>query len=140
MFSSRSNFRRTFATIAVGGVAAVSFVACGGDSKPAFCDDRTQFDESVKALPGLIADSDPSGLQTQIETIETNAGTLADSAKADFPSETEAIETSVETLRKGVDALPANPTRTDYAAVGLSAAMVVSAITNFNDATKSECE
>jgi len=140
MFSSKSNFSRALVTMTVGVIAAVTFVACGGDSKPAFCDDRNQFDESVKALPELIGEGNLSGLQTQVETIESNAGTLAESAKADFPSESEAIETSVETLRNGVDALPASPSRTDYAAVGLSAAMVVSAVNNFTDATRSDCE
>lgn len=137
--TSRNKIRSVLATVTVGGIAAFTLAACGGDSKPAFCDDRSQLEESIKAIPGLVGDADLSGLESQVQTVQDDATAVAESAQADFPSESEAVTNSVETLEKGINALPAKPSPAEYASVGLQAAAALSAIKKFNETTNAEC-
>lgn len=135
-----STFYRRSAALAVTAAAAVALSACGGDDKPAFCADRDNFQKSIEQIPGLLTDGNLSGLQTQLNTIETEAGTLAESAKSDFPQETDAVESSVNSLRQSYDQLPKDPSSTELAGLALQAATAISAVKNFNSATNSDCE
>ena len=74
--------------------AAVALAGCGS-SKPAYCTDRTNLQNSVKGLTSAGI----SGLKTQLKQIQSDASTLVSSAKGDFPSETSAITSSVNTLK-----------------------------------------
>ena len=93
----------------------------------------------MKELPGLVTSADLSGLLAQAEKVEVTAGTVVESAEQDFPSETKAIGSSVVKLVDGVQALPPEPTSTQFAKVGIEAATVVAAVRNFSKATDSEC-
>lgn len=135
-----SNFFRLAAGFGVAAVAALALSACGGDDKPAFCADRSSFEDSVNQLPTMLKDGNVSGLRTQIKSVESEAGTLADSARADYPQETEAIESSLKTLRSQIDDLPDNPKPAELVGVGFEAATAASAVKNFIEATRSDCE
>lgn len=132
-------FRR-FTCVALFAVAGFSLSACGGDDKPAFCADRSSFEESVNELPTLLKDGNVSELRTQVGSVEAEAGALVDSARADYPTETEAIESSLKTLRTQIDGLPENPKPAELVGVGFEAATAVSAVKNFISATRSDCE
>ncbi|MFN8203586.1 MAG: hypothetical protein U0S48_13530 [Solirubrobacteraceae bacterium] len=136
----RGRFGSRRVVAALGVVAATAaFTGCGS-SKPAYCTDRSDLETTVKALPGFVTSRDLSGLLDQVATIEDNANTLVDSAKKDFPSQTEAITSSVQTLHDTVQALPADPTSSDFVQVGVDAAATVSAVRRFSQATSSDCE
>ena len=125
------------ASVAV--VVAVALAGCGGSSKPAYCSDRTDLQNSVKDLPSVTSSNGVSGLTSQITTIKSDATAVVNSAKGDFPTETSAVKSSVDTLETAVKALPSSPSSTQIAAVAADAASVVSSVKSFTDASKSKC-
>lgn len=131
---------RHLAIAAVAVLALIAAPGCGGDSKPAYCSDRSSLENDVKALPGLIKSGDLSGAKTQVSTIEADAKAVADSAKSDFPTETEAVTSSVTTLKSAISGLPSSPSASDIAALAVDAATTVSAVKDFTSATKSKCD
>jgi len=119
-------------------VAAVTLAGCSS-SKPAYCTDRTNLQNSVKALTNLNASSGISGLKSHINSIQSNATTLVNSAKSDFPTETSAITSSVDALKTSVAGLGSSPTALQIATVTRDAASVVSSVKSFTDASNSKC-
>ena len=65
----------------------VVLAGCGSSDKPAYCEDRSNLESAVKELPSLAKSANLSGLQTQVDTIKTDATTLADTIpdQADGP-------------------------------------------------------
>jgi hypothetical protein len=126
------------ALVAAAGV--VSLTACSSSSgPPAYCSDRTSLENSVKGLTSLNASSGISGLKTQLSKIQTDATNLVSSAKGDFPSETSAITSSLDALKTSVAALPASPSSAQIATVTKDAGNLVSSVTSFTNASKSQC-
>jgi hypothetical protein len=113
---------------------AVTLAGCGS-SKPAYCTDRTNLENSVKGLTS----SGVSGLKSQLKQIQSDATTLVNSAKGDFPSETSAITSSVSALKTSVTALPSSPSAAQIATATKDAASVVSSVKSFVDASNSKC-
>ena len=125
--------------MAFAAAATVVALAGCGSSKPAYCGDRTNLENSIKGLTSLTASSGVSGLKTQVTTIQSDASTLVSSAKGDFPSETSAITSSVDALKSSVGALSSSPSAAQIATVTKDAAGVVSSVKTFTDATSSQC-
>src|SRR6476620_11301758 len=71
-------------------VAAMIALAGCSSSKPAYCTDRTNLENSVKGLTSAGI----SGLKSQLKQVQSDASTLVSSAKGDFPDETSAITSS----------------------------------------------
>ena len=113
---------------------AVTLAGCGS-SKPGYCTDRTNLENSVKGLTS----SGVSGLKSQLKQIQTDATTLVNSAKSDFPTETGAITSSVSALKNSVTALPSSPSAAQIAIATKDAASVVSSVKSFVDASNSKC-
>ena len=116
---------------------AATVVALAGcsSSKPAYCADRTNLQNSVKGLTSAGI----SGLKSQVGQIQGDATTLVNSAKSDFPTETSAITSSVDALKTSLGALSPNPSAAQIATVTKDAAGVVSSVKNFVDASNSKC-
>jgi len=125
--------------LALAAVTLIAATGCGS-SKPAYCSDRSKLESAVKDLPNAAKTGGTAGLQSQLKTIESDATAAINSAKSDFPTETSTLKTNVDQLKTAVASLPANPSATDLAAIGLDATAVVSAVKAFNSATKSKCE
>src|SRR5919204_2096738 len=121
--------------------AAATAVALAGceSSKPAYCTDRTNLQNSVKGLTSLTASSGISGLKSQLKQIQSDATTLVNSAKSDFPNETSAISSSVSALKNSVAALPSSPSAAQIATVTKDAGSVVTSVKSFMDASNSKC-
>jgi hypothetical protein len=119
-------------------VVLIGVVACGS-SKPDYCSDRTNLQNSIKGLTSLTASSGVSGLKSQLSKIESSATALVNSAKSDFPSQTSAITSSVDALSSSVKALPSSPSRSQVATVAADASSVVSSVKSFSNATSSKC-
>ena len=120
---------------------AAGVVALAGcsSSKPAYCTDRTNLENSVKGLTSLTASSGISGLTSQVKTIQSDATALVSSAKGDFPSQTSAITSSVSALKTSVTGLASSPSATQIATVTKDAASVVSSVKTFTEASSSKC-
>ena len=141
---SRRPGRRAPIRTAVAAVAAGTLIALAGcgSSKPAYCTDRTNLENSIKGLTSLNASSVSTGvsaLKSQVKTIESDATAVVNSAKSDFPSQTSAVKTSVDALQSAVKALPSSPSATQVAGIATAAASVVSSVNSFTDASKSKC-
>lgn len=122
----------------ISAVGLIALAGCGS-SKPGYCSDRTNLENSVKGLTSLNVSSGISGLQAQVKKIETGATALVNSAKSDFPSQTSAITSSVNALKSSVKQLSTSPTGANIVAVTTDAVSVVSSVKSFMDATSSKC-
>ena len=131
----------TLVLLAFTAAAVVVALAGCSSSKPAYCTDRTNLQNSVKGLTSvsLTSSSGVSSLKSQIDTIQSDATTLVNSAKSDFPSETSAITSSVDALKGSVGALSSSPSTAEIATVTKDAATVVSSVKSFQDASNSKC-
>jgi hypothetical protein len=129
--------RRAAPVVCIGVFALAALAGCGG--KPAYCTDRTNLENSVNGLTNLNASSGISGLQSQVNKIQSDATAVVNSAKSDFPSQTSAIKSSVTSLQNAVKALPSNPSAAQIATVTSAASGVVNSVKNFTDASNSKC-
>ena len=138
---SRANACRAPRRIGGATVAAVAVIALAGcgSSKPAYCSDRTNLENSIKNLPSVTSSSGISGLESQVKTIKSDATSLVNAAKSDFPSQTSAIKSSVNTLSSAVKALPSSPSAAQIAAIAADSANVVNSVNSFVSASKSKC-
>jgi hypothetical protein len=139
---SRAQAGRAWMPVPVAMVAAVALLAlagCGSSSKPAYCSDRTNLENSIKNLPKVTSSSGISGLKTQITTIQSDATSLVNSAKSDFPTQTSAVKSSVDALASAVKALPSSPSAAQIAPIAADSAAVVNSVNSFVDASKSKC-
>ena len=118
-------------------IAVVALAGCG-NSKPSYCTDRANLQNSIKGLTNLNG-SGISGLKSQLTQIQSDANALVNSAKSDFPNETSAISSSVSALKNSVTALPSSPSVVQVATVTKDAANVVSSVKSFTNATSSQC-
>jgi hypothetical protein len=119
-------------------VALLLLVGCGS-SKPAYCSNRTNLENSIKGLKDLSISSGISGLQSQLSKIQSDAITLANSAASDFPSESSAVKSSVNAFVASVKSLPSSPSASQIASIATGAASVVSSVKSFAGATSSKC-
>ena len=133
----RAAMRTALVTVAAGTLIALA--GCGSSSKPAYCTDRTNLENSVKGLASYNPSTGVSGLQAQLTKIQTDANAVVSQAKSDFPSETSALKSSVAAFASAVKALPANPSAAQIAKVATDAAAVVSSVQDFTNASKSKC-
>jgi hypothetical protein len=121
--------------------AAVVLGACGGSSKPGYCSDRSNLEQSVKDI-GNVKLTESGGLkdlQSRLQTVEANANKVVSSAKGDFPSETSAIDASVDNLKTSIQQLGSSPATAQVAAVATNAKAVVNSVQGFVKATDSKC-
>ena len=132
---------RTWKWLAAAMVVSLAVIAVAGcgSSKPSYCSDRTNLQNSVKGLTSLSLSSGVSGLESQLKKIQTDATTVVSSAKSDFPSQTSAIKSSVDALKSAVKAIPASPSAGQIATIAADAASVVSSVQGFSDASSSKC-
>ena len=138
---SQNGAGRTLTRVAVAVLTSVALIAAAGcgSSKPAYCSDRTNLENSIKTLPSVTSSSGISGLKTQITTIQSDATSLVSAAKSDFPSVTSAVKSSVDTLQSAVKALPSSPSATQIAAIAADVASVTSSVKSFVNTSKSKC-
>ncbi|MCD6728211.1 MAG: hypothetical protein LT070_13365 [Solirubrobacteraceae bacterium] len=131
---------RALATALSVAAVAASFGACGGTSRPAYCQDRTDLQDSIKGLADVdVASGGASAVKAQLQKVESDAKALASSARSDFPSETTAIDTALTRLKTSVTQLSASPSAQQAAAVGLSVQGFANAVNDFVKASDSKC-
>jgi hypothetical protein len=135
----RAGRARARVSVAMVVAGALVVVAGCGSSKPAYCTDRSNLENSVKGLTSLSSSSGVSGLQTQLTKIESDATSLVSTAKSDFPTETSAVKSSADALQTAVKALPSSPSAPQIAAIAADAASVVNSVNSFVSASKSKC-
>jgi len=126
------------ATACVLGATVIALAGCGS-SKPGYCSKRTNLENSVKGLTDLNPSAGISGLQAQVQKIESDASALVGSAKSDFPSETSAISSAVDQFTSAVKGLASSQTAAQIGKVANAASNVVSSVNSFVSASSSKC-
>ena len=124
-------------------LAAVALVAagCGSSSKPAYCSNVTDLQNSVNSLKSVQLGSNTiSTLKADVQKVQTNANAVVSSAKQDFPTQTSALQSSVSSLSTSVQALPAAPTAQQLVPITAEVASTVSAADSLKSATSSACD
>jgi hypothetical protein len=123
-------------------MATAALVAAGcGSSKPAYCSNVSDLQQSVDNLKSVQLQSGAlSTLQTDLQTVQSNANAVVSSAKADFPSQTSALESSVSSLSTTVKKLPSSPTAQQLLPLAPEISGVVTAAQDFSSATSSACD
>ena len=125
------------AAIAVVAVLA----ACGGSSKPSYCQQTASLKQSVQDLGSVnIVQGGTNALTSALSKVQTDASAVVSSAKGDFPSETSAITSSIDALKKSAQSLASSPTQPAVIAqVPAQISAVVKSVQDFSSATKSKC-
>ena len=137
--SGRARRGRPRASVAFFAAVAVVVLAGCGSSKPGYCTDRTNLENSVKGLTSLNVSSGFSGLEAQLKKVQSDATALVGSAKSDFPTETSAVKSSIDSLSSAVKGLTSSPSAAQIAAIAADASAVVSSVKSFTDASSSKC-
>ena len=142
----RGDWARTPVAVA-GAVGLIAVAACGSSagstssstSRPAYCSDRTNLQNSVKGLTSLNASAGISGLQAQVTKVKTSATRLANATKNDFPSQSNALNSSITALQNSAQSLASNPSAANIGTVTKDAGNVVTAARNLVNATNAKC-
>jgi predicted component of type VI protein secretion system len=121
--------------------AAVGLLAGCGSSKPSFCSKVSDLKKSFQQIENINPLSTGSNsLAATVNGIDSNAKAVVSSAKSDFPSETSALSTSYDALKATVTQVADGQTNT-ATLVKLPGEVyaLVTAVDNFQKATKSKC-
>jgi Asp-tRNA(Asn)/Glu-tRNA(Gln) amidotransferase C subunit len=134
--------RRSLPALAVAAFASAAlFAGCSGDSQPEYCDRVDELRSSVTALTDISIDADTiTNVESDLQTVETNAQAVVDAAREDFPEETDSLETAVNNASDSAQELPSSPSAAEVAALAIEVAAVGSAASDLYDATNSACE
>lgn len=128
--------------VALIALTATAVVATGcGDSKPEFCSNVSELEESVDELGNVQLESGAlATVQADLKEVQENVDAVVSSAKEDFPSETGALESSLSGLSKAIDELPPSPTTEQLLSLTPEIGGLVKATEEFVNATESACE
>ncbi len=134
--------RRTLPVLVVAAFASAALVAgCSSDSQPEYCDRVDDLRSSVSALTDISINGDTiNTVESDLETVQSDAEAVVDSARQDFPEETDALENSVSNASDAVNELPSSPSAAQIAAVAVNVADVGKAASSLYDATSSACD
>ena len=104
---SRQTTRLLFIPVVLAAAALVA-AGCGSSSKPAYCSDVTNLQNSVNSLKSVQLQSGAvSTLKTDVQKVQSNANAVVSSAKQDFPSSDQrAAVIRIEPLHLGPGAAP----------------------------------
>lgn len=132
--------RGAAATVAATVLCAGALAACGGSSKPSYCSSVSNLEASVKALPSTnIVATGLNGLKSAVGKVHSDAQTAINDAKSDFPNETSALKSAIDSLSTTVKQAASSPTPATIAQIPSQVSAVVTAVNDFQSATKSKC-
>ena len=122
-------------------LSAAVIAGCGGSDQPEYCDRVDDLRSSVTALTDISIDSNTlNNVESDLQTVQTNAEAVVDAAREDFPQETDELETAVNDASDSVQELPSSPSAGEIAALAIEVAAVGSAASSLYDATSSACD
>ncbi len=103
--------RGSLAALAAGLIAAALLAGCGSSSKPAYCTQVTNFENSVTTLEQVdVSPSNLNTIATDVEKVGTSAKELESAVKTEFAPQISSVKSSVAALEasmKDSAALPA---------------------------------
>ena len=141
MRSSSIASRRWALALVTAVAVAAGLSACGGSSKPSYCDKTADLKKSVQDLGSVnVVQSGTNALTSALSSVQSNASAVVNSAKSDFPDQTAAITSSIDALKKSAQSLASSPTQPAVIAqVPGQVSAVVKSIQDFSSASSSKC-
>ncbi len=133
---------RVVAALAAAALIGIALAGCGSSStasKPQYCADQTNLQNSLHGLTNLNSGSGLSGLQAQITQIKNDSSALVASASSDFPTESSAVQSAANAVASSLQNVKSSPSAADIAVIGKNVANLSTALQNFTNATKSKC-
>lgn len=127
----------------VGALLAVGLLVagCGSDSKPAYCSNVSELEKSVGEIGDVKLETGAiATLQSDLQTVQSNANEVVSSAKEDFPNETNAVKSAVSKFSTTIEQLPPSPTAQQLLPLASEISAVVTASKNLVSATQSACD
>lgn len=132
--------RKAAQTVVVVVLGVAALAGCGGSSKPSYCSSVSNLESSIKAIPSTnIVQTGLSGLESAVAKVQSDAQTAINDAKSDFPTETTALKSSIDTLSTTAKQAASAPSASTIAQLPSQVSAVVTAVNNFQSATKSKC-
>jgi hypothetical protein len=132
--------RKAAQTVVAVVLGAAALAGCGGSSKPSYCSSVSNLESSIKAIPTTnIVQTGLSGLESAVAKVQSDAQTAINDAKSDFPTETSALKSSIDTLSTTAKQAVSSPSASTIAQLPGQVSAVVTAVNNFQSATKSKC-
>jgi outer membrane murein-binding lipoprotein Lpp len=125
--------------LAVVVIAGVLTAGCGSSDKPSYCSATSDLQSDVNQVGKDITTANFSAVQSDIDTVKSQATTVVADAKSDFPSETDAVDSAVNDLVDSVNSLGASPSGSDLLSLGAQAATAVNAVKDLSSAVGSKC-
>jgi hypothetical protein len=137
----KAPLRLTLVALMALAAIAVAVTGCGSSSKPEYCSNVSELEESVDELGNVQLESGfLDTLEADLSKVRKNADAVVTSAKEDFPSESSALESSVSSLSDTIDKLPPSPTTEQLLPLAPEISDTVNAAEEFSSATESACE
>ena len=137
-----SSPRFSLPALALAALASAALIAgCGDDSKPEYCDRVDDLESSVTALTDISINGDTlNTVESNLQTVQSDAEAVVDAAKEDFPQETDGLENAVNNASDAVQDLPAEPSAGQIATLAVNVADVGKAASDLYEATSSACD
>lgn len=121
--------------------AVVSTVAaCGGSSKPAYCQDRDNLKSSIAGLKDVdVRQNGTSALKDQLKQVQSDANALVKSAQNEFGPDAAALKSAVGVLNTTVRQAAAAPSAQAVSQIVTQIGAVQDAFTKLSDDVGSKC-
>ena len=118
----RPSGRWTAVALAVLCALALAAAGCGGDDKPAVCDDLEQLSSDIDELQGIdltAGEGAIADVEASLESIKTDLASVKTDAEAELSEPVAALETSVDEFSTEFDTAKADDDLSSTEAQGL---------------------
>jgi capsule polysaccharide export protein KpsE/RkpR len=125
--------------VAVAAASIAALAGCGG-SKPAYCTDKTNLQNSINQLKNVdVSSQGLSTLQNQLKNVENSAKALAASAKNEFGPQVDALKTSLSSLGSAVQTAASAPSAQSLSTVAAGVSDVQATFKTLANAVDKNC-
>ena len=138
-------YRGPFAAVAAIGLTGAALVAGCGSSKPAYCTQVTNLQNSVKTLEQVeLSPSNLSTIATDVQKVGTSAKELESAVKTEFAPQISSLKSSLAALEASLKELSSSPNSSTLAHAATVIPPQVEALKRsakeIQEVTKSKCE
>jgi hypothetical protein len=119
---------------------AFGVAGCGGSDQPAYCEDRTALEQSLRDLGDVdLGAGGLNALTAQLRQVERDADALVSSAREEFGPEASALRSSIARLETSVRTAVDDPSPQRVADIAADASDAAAAFGDLSDAVGGSC-
>jgi phage host-nuclease inhibitor protein Gam len=124
---------------------AALLAGCGSGSKPAYCTQVTNFDDSVNTLKQVdVSPSNLSTIATDVQKVGTSSKELVSAVKTEFAPQINSMKSSVAAMEATLKELTSAPSSSTLTRAVTAIPAQIEALTHsageIQDVTKSKCK